>query len=148
MTSWRSFTAAAPELADRVGGLFRAHKHHAMATLRRDGAPRISGTEVQFEDGELLVAMMAGTRRAADLRRDARVAIHSQGVDPPDRDQQAWPGEAKVAGRAVELAAGADGADRFRIDITEVVLTRLGTPADHLLIESWRPDRGLVTLRR
>jgi len=29
-----------------------------------------------------------------------------------------------------------------------VVVTRLGDPADHLLIESWTPERGRVTQRR
>jgi len=34
-------------------------------------------------------------------------------------------------------------AHHFVIDILEVVHTTVGTPADHLLIESWHPDRGL-----
>jgi hypothetical protein len=36
-----------------------------------------------------------------------------------------------------------DEAHRFRIEVTEVVLTRLGEPADHLVIECWHPNRGL-----
>lgn len=35
----------------------------------------------------------------------------------------------------------ADG-DGFRADIAEVALTKVGTPADHLVIESWHPGRG------
>lgn len=35
-----------------------------------------------------------------------------------------------------------DGAGFFKLDITEVVLTYVGTPADHLVIESWHPGRG------
>jgi hypothetical protein len=34
------------------------------------------------------------------------------------------------------------GAGFFRLDITEVVLTYVGTPADHLVIESWHEGRG------
>ena len=34
------------------------------------------------------------------------------------------------------------GAGFFKIDITEVVLTYVGTPADHLVIESWHPGPG------
>jgi hypothetical protein len=30
----------------------------------------------------------------------------------------------------------------FRIDIDEVTLTYVGTPADHLVIESWHAGRG------
>jgi hypothetical protein len=149
VASWQYFVDAAPEFAARVQRLFTAHKHHTMATLRRDGSPRISGTEVEFDDGQLVLGMMAGTRRAQDLRRDPRIAIHSQGVDPPEGDPAAWSGEAKLFGRAVELAAGPEQtSDRFRVEIADVVLTRVGTPADHLLIERWTPDGGLTRRER
>ena len=149
MASWQDFVDSAPELASRVEGLFTARKHHTMATLRKDGSPRISGTEVDFGQGQLLLGMMAGTRRAEDLRRDPRIAIHSQGVDPPEGDPGAWSGEAKLSGRAVELAPGPEQAsDRFRVDVTDVVLTRVGTPANHLVIERWSPDGGLVRRER
>ncbi len=148
MTSWNDFGAVEPDLATRVEKLFRSYKHHTMATLRRDGSPRISGTEVEFTDGQLRLGMMAGARRADDLRRDSRVAIHSHNVEPPD-DDAVWSGEAKLSGRAEEVRGdGDEGADWFRIDIEEVVLTRWGTPADHLVIEHWRRDRGLVLHER
>jgi hypothetical protein len=147
--SWQEFVAGAPEFASRVERLFAAHKHHTMATLRKDGSPRISGTEVEFEDGQLVLGMMSGTRRAADLRRDPRIAIHSQGIDPPEGDPGAWSGEAKVAGRAVELARRPEHeSDRFRIEVADVVLTRVGTPADHLVIEWWSAEQGLVSRKR
>ncbi len=149
MASWQDFVDSAPEFASRVEALFTARKHHTMATLRKDGSPRISGTEVDFDDGQLCLAMMAGTRRAEDLLRDPRVAIHSQGVDPPKGDPGAWSGEAKLSGRAVELAAGAEQtSDRFRIDIADLVLTRGGTPANHLVVERWSQDVGLVRRER
>lgn len=119
-----------------------------MATLRRDGSPRISGTELEFSDGELRLAMMAGTRRAGDLRRDPRVAIHSHSIEPPEADGEIWAGEAKLSGRAIELAGTGDEVDRFRIDIAEVVLTRWGEPADHLVIERWRAGDGLTSFER
>jgi len=149
MASWQDFVDSAPEFASRVEALFTARKHHTMATLRKDGSPRISGTEVDFNEGQLYLGMMAGTGRAEDLRRDPRVAVHSQGVDPPVGDPGAWSGEAKLSGRAVELAVGAQQAsDRFRIDVADVVLTRVGTPANHLVIERWSPDAGLVRRER
>ncbi|MGI8826717.1 MAG: response regulator [Chloroflexota bacterium] len=37
---------------------------------------------------------------------------------------------------------------RFRINITEVVLTRVGEPADHLVIESWHDGRGFQRRER
>lgn len=112
-----------------------------MATVRQDGSPRISGTEVQFAEGQLRFGMMSGARRGWDLRRDPRVAIHSQGIDPPDHDPQAWPGEAKIAGMAIEVDPRAEPGGEFQVDITDVVLTYLDS---ELVIDHWNPARGIV----
>jgi hypothetical protein len=146
VATWQEFIGAAPEFARRVEALFTEHKHHTMATLRRDGAPRISGTEVEIDAGELCLGMMPATCRAVDLRRDPRPAIHSHSVDPPEGDHGAWRGEAKLSGRAEELADHERASDRFRVDIEQVVLTRL--EAGELVIETWRPEHGLVRRER
>jgi hypothetical protein len=152
MSTWEEFANAEPEFAERVRQLFSSHKHHTMATLRRDGSPRVSGTEVDFSGGQFSVGMMGGARRAADLRRDSRVALHSHTVDPPEEgeDQSLWLGDAKIAGTAREVPAedGDETSHRFWVEIQEVVHTRVGVPADHLVIETWRPDRGLVRIER
>ncbi|HEX6491873.1 MAG TPA: pyridoxamine 5'-phosphate oxidase family protein [Candidatus Dormibacteraeota bacterium] len=150
MTSWDDVAAAEPEFAARVRSLFESQKHMTLATLRRDGAPRISGTEVRFADGEVVLGMMPGSRKALDLLRDPRLALHSPTVDPPQSDHSSWAGDAKIAGRAVVSGDpdAARDAPHFRIDIGEVVLTRVGSPADHLVIESWHPGRGLERIER
>jgi hypothetical protein len=158
MASWSEVEAAAPELAARVRVTMDAHKHKVLATLRRDGSPRVSGIEADFSDGELWLGMMPGSRKAMDLRRDPRLALHSASVDPTEEDPSAWPGDAKVAGRAVEVddpalverlaGEGGGGAHLFRVDLAEVVHTRVGEPADHLVIEVWREGTGLRRLRR
>jgi hypothetical protein len=157
MATWSEIESAAPELADRARAAFDAHKHKVLATLRRDGSPRISGIEATIADGELWLGMMPGSRKALDLRRDPRLALHSASDDPPD-DPTAWTGDAKLAGRAVEvddpallekLGAGDEaGAHLFRVDITELVHTRVGDPADHLVIDLWREGAGLRRMRR
>jgi hypothetical protein len=146
MARWQEFVDATPEFARRVQELFTAHKHHTMATVRKDGGPRISGTEVGIDSGELCLGMMPATRRAADLRRDPRLAIHSHSVDPPDGDPGGWTGEAKLSGRAEELMDEARSSDRFRVDVEHVVLTRI--ESGELMIESWTPERGLVRRQR
>jgi hypothetical protein len=150
MARWVDFAADQPELAQRVQRLFERQKHMTMATLRRDGSPRISGTEVEFHAEDLVLGMMAGARKVVDLSRDDRLALHSPSVDPPAEDESSWPGEAKIAGRAVEIIDNdrADGSHRYRVDIIEVVLTTLGTQGDHLVIESWHPGRGLERRQR
>ena len=163
MASWGEIEAWAPELAARARAAFDAHKHKVLATLRRDGSPRISGIEASFTDGELWLGMMPSSRKALDLRRDPRLALHSATVDPSD-DPTAWSGDAKLTGRAVEvddpamlerLGAGdqaetepGGGAHLFRVEVAELVHTRVGDPADHLVIDVWQEGRGLRRLQR
>ncbi len=136
---------------------FATHTHHTLATLRRDGSPRISGTEVNFRDGELYIGSMWGARKARDLQRDPRFALHSGSDDPP-----AWTGDAKIGGRFEEITepevvrAVNHSSDPsppfpshlFRADISEVVLTHLSDAGDHLVIESWHAGRGLGRVER
>ncbi|BBX09587.1 pyridoxamine 5'-phosphate oxidase family protein [Mycolicibacterium aichiense] len=150
MTSWRDVHAGAPEFARRVQSLFDAHKHKTIATLRADGSPRISGIECTFADGELTFGSMPNARKGSDLRRDPRFALHTATVDPVDGAEAEWPGEAKIAGRAVHSGSISDGpdSDLFRADITEVVLTHLNDAATLLVIEWWTPAHGLNVVER
>ena len=92
--------------------------------------------------------MMPGSLKARDLRRDPRLALHSPSLDPPEKDPSSWLGEAKLAGVGVEVSDPTrnDEAHRFRIDITEVVVTTV--EGDRLVIRSWHPDRGLERRER
>ena len=47
--------------------------------------------------------MMADSVKLADVRRDSRVALHSPTLEPPPGDPGSWLGEAKLAGRLVEI---------------------------------------------
>jgi len=148
MATWHEVRKVAPDLAREVQERFAVRKHATLATLRRDGAPRISGTEVEFSADEVALGSMPGARKAADLRRDPRFALHSPTVDPPAEDPSAWAGEAKLAGVAID-AGGLDGAatgDRFVLDVREVVLTRV--EGDQLVIRSWHEGRGEEVVRR
>lgn len=149
MARWQEFVTADPDLAAHVRRCFAIRKHATLATLRRDGSPRISGTEVEFDDdGEVYLGMMAGSRKALDLGRDPRLALHCPTEDAPEADPTAWLGDAKIAGRGVDVSdpAAGDGSHRFRIDVAEVVLTTVG--GDHLLIRSWHPGRGVEIRER
>jgi hypothetical protein len=147
VASWSEFEVAAPEFAARVRSLMTSRKHLTMATLRRDGSPRISGTEVEFAGGQLQIGSMPRAVKAMDLQRDPRVAIHGPTHDPPSGTPAAWLGEAKIAGTATEVKS--DGpAHRFVIDINEAVVTHLNEAGDRLVVESWSPARGLRSFER
>ena len=136
-----------PQFAGRVRALMTSRKHLTMATLRRDGSPRISGTEVSFVDGQLRIGSMSRAVKALDLRRDPRVAIHGPTVDPPVDNSAGWSGEAKVAGTAAEVDSGGD-AHHFVIDISEAVITHLNEAGNRLVVESWSPTRGHRSMDR
>ena len=51
MPGWSEFEREAPALAAEVRRRLDAYTHKTMATLRRDGAPRISGTETELKNG-------------------------------------------------------------------------------------------------
>jgi Pyridoxamine 5'-phosphate oxidase len=143
MPSWSEFEAAAPELAKSVRARLDAHKHKTLATLRRDGSPRISGTETEFKDGELWIGSMLDARKAHDLQRDPRFALHS-GSDEPDD----WAGDAKLAGVAEEIIDPERSSHRFRLDLHEVSTVGLDDARKLLVIQVWTPDGGVRTMKR
>jgi Pyridoxamine 5'-phosphate oxidase len=163
MATWADVERSELAFAAAVRQRLAAHRHKLIATLRADGSPRISGVETTFADGDLWLGMMPDSRKARDLRRDPRLALHGGSPDPDDADPAGWPGDAKLSGRAVEVtdaegyaryAGGAQGAPEpgsfhlFRIDIDDVTLIRVGDPPDHLVIETWRPGRGVERVER
>jgi len=155
MPSWSEFEAAAPELAQTVRERLDAHAHKTIATVRRDGSPRISGTEAEIRDGELWIGSMWQARKARDLRRDPRFALHS-GSDEPS----AWTGDAKLAGVAEEItdpervkAANGHSAPPgpshlFRLDLREVSTVGLDEQRSGIVIEVWTPERGVRRIER
>ncbi len=151
MARWAEFEAAEAELAAQVRAILTGRRHHTVATLRRDGAPRVSGIEVALSDGDLVLGMMPDSLKLADIRRDERVALHALSGDPAEDNQAAWKGDVKVAGRAIERPARQEDqppGPRFWVDITEIVLTRLDEAATQLEIASWHPGRGRQVKRR
>ena len=68
MARWVEVCEDTPEFAARVQAAFERNKHMTLATVRRDGSPRISGTEIRFEDGDVFVGMMARSLKALDQR--------------------------------------------------------------------------------
>jgi hypothetical protein len=150
MPAWQDVEQAEPQFAQRIRALFDAHRHKTIATVRADGAPRISGIEAAFEDGELVFSSMPKARKGTDLRRDPRFALHSATVDPVEGAEAQWPGEAKISGRAIATAPITEGphGDRFRADIGEVVHTHLNEEATMLVVEWWTPMHGLRRIER
>lgn len=141
MTTWQDFAEAAPELAAAVHRRFAAHRHHLLATIRPSGAPRLSGTEVEFDD-QVRIGMMDGSHKLDDVRRDPRVELHSAPLE-----EDLAEGDAKLTGRLVPAGRIADvGGFAFVLDLERAALVRV--EGEELVFDTWAPSTGTRTLRR
>ncbi|TWP52928.1 pyridoxamine 5'-phosphate oxidase family protein [Lentzea tibetensis] len=135
MATWQEFERQAPELAKAVRHRFDRDKHKLLATVRKDGAPRITGIETVFEDGQLRVGSMADSWKSRDLKRDPRFALHSTSSDQTMTD-----GDARISG-TMALHSSSDDADTFTADITEAVT--ITVEGNELVIVSWHEGKGV-----
>ena len=117
---WDAFTQSCPEIADLAETRFRADELVLLGTIREDGSARISPCEVDFAMGRLFLGMMWRSKKALDLQRDPRIAVHSV---PSDRMNPG--GDVKLYGRAID-ESDPDVRGAFR----ETILARI----------DWAPD--------
>lgn len=148
---WGDFARLAADLAERARLIVTAHPHHVIATLRRDGSPRVGGTNVFVTGDTLWIGMMKVAARVEDLRRDPRCAIHSAPVDEHlthgDLRLDLIATEATDT-RAAELLASRGGGGTgvvFTLEVTGVSLVRVD--GKELVIDTWRPGRGASVVR-
>jgi hypothetical protein len=146
MATWQEFENEAPELAAAVRARLDATKHHVLATTRADGSPRVSGTEVAFRDEHLTIGSMWGAVKVKDLLRDPRFALHA---NPGDGSMTG--GDAKLSGTTIEIAPPPDFGEQahfLALLPDEVVLTGVHPDGDRLVIQTWRPGRGVQVIER
>jgi hypothetical protein len=168
MTSWGSFEKAEPDLASRARAILSATTNNVLGTLRADGSPRLSGIDPWFWDGELWFGSMGGARKAADLHRDPRMALHAvpwESRRPREGSDGGGDADAKLTGRAVAvtdpdsvaavmaaLAAErgfeppSDDGDLFRVELASVVV--IAVEEDQLVIDRWTERDGRQVIRR
>lgn len=122
-----------------------------LGTLRRDSSPRISPIEPCITKGQLLIGAMVWSRKADDLRRDPRYALHSAVTDPDSGE-----GEPKPHGAVVEVsqdhrssAAQAwwsawppDKASVFSPGIEQAVFVDWDTEHGLMMVHRWSPRSG------
>ena len=97
MVTWRDFAAAEPELA--AVGRSLLHQFGVglafLATVRKDGAPRLHPVCPVLSDDRLFVLVTPASPKRHDLMRDGRYALQTFPQPKPGSD------EFCVAGRAV-----------------------------------------------
>ncbi|MEU0375351.1 pyridoxamine 5'-phosphate oxidase family protein [Streptomyces sp. NPDC006283] len=153
-STWPAFRAAEPAFAESVQLRFEQYRHHVLATIRKDGSPRLTGLEVNFRFGDLWLGMMPGSRKAQDLLRDPRFALHAN----PGADDSTDGGDVRICGRAFEVTDAGEKArfvedvkppepfHLFGVELSEVV--RTSVERDELVVRSWRPGGPVRVQRR
>ena len=154
MKTWSEFDSEDPELA-LVGKkmLFPVHAYVGfafLATLRKDGAPRLHPVALVISKNHLYVFIPPTSPKCADLRRDGRYAM--QAFPPPDNKDGE---EFYLSGRAeciqdreirnaiiteTETRVG-EGEILFELLLDRIMYTRLvhqDTPDEHPLHKMWR----------
>lgn len=98
MTDFATFLRDAPAVAEPIQAKLAATGIGLLGTLRADGWPRISPVELSFQEGELIIGMMPGSRKARDLQRDVRCSLLTPVANKDDLG-----GEGKLFGTATEV---------------------------------------------
>ena len=97
MVTWKEFAAAEPDLAEAGRSLLFQFKVGLafLATVRRDGAPRLHPVCPVLSDDRLFVLITPTSPKRHDLRRDGRYALQTFPQPKPGSD------EFSIAGKAV-----------------------------------------------
>lgn len=155
---WQDLVERQPRLAARAHERLVEPGVVLVATLRRDGSPRLSPIEPFLLEGDLMLSMLWQSFKARDLLRDPRLLVHSivtgrDGADgelklrgtaceEPDVDRQQRYAEAVAAALGWRPEPGRF--HLFSVDISDVTLIRYDEPTGDQFVASWPPAREFV----
>jgi Pyridoxamine 5'-phosphate oxidase len=151
MVIWKEFAAAAPELAEAGRSLLNQFGVGLayLATVRKDGAPRLHPVCPVLSDDRLFVLITPNSPKRHDLRRDGRYALQTFPQPKPGSDEFYVTGKARAVEDATTRAAilrdakhMADPSElAFELWIDRVTHTRwenVLTPAMRSVHRTWR----------
>jgi hypothetical protein len=126
MVTWGEFASAEPELATAGRSLLRPFSVGLafLATVRRDGAPRLHPVCPVFSNDHLFVLITAASPKRGDLERDGRYALQTFPQPKPGSDEFYVAGRAKLVDAAATRAAVLQDA-RHMTDPSEVLFELL-----------------------
>ena len=150
MATWNSIAAEAPVLAAMVQARFVGHPHHILGTIELNGAPRLSGINLMWDDGVVWFGCMSDSRKVVDIHRDSRIALHSAPLSA-----ELDGGDARISGRALPLESSRvlawrpetpSGGVFFQVDIEKVHLVEV--EGKDLKVSMWDTESGLRIVNR
>ena len=139
MATWQDLTEQRPDLADAGRNLLYQFGVGLgfLATVRRDGGPRVHPICPLLHEGALL-AFIVPSPKLDDLRRDGRYALH---CFPPADDEDAFyvTGRARIVDDPVRRAAAA------RQFVEERTVITVPAPGDEQALVELTVDTVLLT---
>ena len=129
-----------------------------VATIRRDGTPRLSPVEPFVMDGDLWLSMLWQSTKAADLIRDPRVLVHGvvasrdgrdgefkvRGQARTEQDSSVQGRYAAAVGRALGWKPEVGQFHLFAVDIDHVSYLRYDDATGDQFVTQWPPGREYV----
>ena len=158
--SWAALAQAQPRLAQLGEEMLGGPGVVLVATVRKDGSPRLSAVEPLFWEGELWLAMLLGSYKAKDLLRDPRILVHSivtsrsgaagefkvRGSALPEQDREL---QVRFAAKVAEELGWRPEPGKFhlfRIEIEDVTFVRYDEPTGDQYLTRW--PEGTEFVRR
>jgi hypothetical protein len=144
--SWRTLEEKNPELA--AFGASRLHGKVAyLATLRKDGSPRVHPMTPIIGQGHLFVFMEPTSPKGHDLRRDGRYAIHCSVSDTSGasgefivRGQAHLIDDPDLRALAVRLAPYAPAERYVLFEFNVESATSTVYEGEHITHQRWKED--------
>jgi Pyridoxamine 5'-phosphate oxidase len=129
-----------------------------VATVRRDGTPRLSPVEPFVMEGELWLSMMWQSWKARDLLRDPRVLVHSiitsrdggegefkvRGLARADDDEARQRRYASAVADELGWEPEPGRFHLFSVDLDDVTFIRYDDPTGDQFVAMWPPPREFV----
>ena len=113
--SWQALAEAAPELA--TFGAERLHDQVAyLATIKPDGAPRLSPVRPVVTGGRLFLFAERASPKVRDLERDARYALHGTATSDQPWDLREFAVELHDASKTAVVRTAANAGSAFPRD--------------------------------
>lgn len=155
---WSEIAKHQPGLADLGARCLLEPGVVLVVTIRRDGTPRLSPVEPFVLDGALWLSMMWDSKKAADLRRDPRILVHSvitnreggegefkiRGTARAEHDDEVQHRYAQAVGKSLGWEPQPGRFHLFEVGIEHVTYIRYDAPTGDQQVAMWPPAREFI----
>jgi hypothetical protein len=153
---WSEVERQAAPLAAAVASRFAAHEHHVMATVRSDGRPRVSGTNLYITEGVMWLGMMPAAARQRDLRARPWCSVHSAPLNaqlPPGHGDVRLDADVRFADESESrrllhaIGRGDESMPGVLVELLVRSMSLVEVDGSELVVTSWSPSKG-TSIRR